>query len=111
MGLLFADFRGEQILETVLRLVGRAIVRDRQTSVQITVILQALGDVLVVPGVLLEDLGIGREADVGAVRFLGLAAFFVLLTACFFNEGVSEDSTIPISVNERYLPSSSNRCQ
>jgi hypothetical protein len=78
MGLLLADLGAQQVLEPLLGEVGGAVVDDAQAGIEVAVVAQALGDELIVPVEVLEDLGVGGELDIGAIG-LALVAPILLL--------------------------------
>ena len=81
-GWFAAQFVGEEVGETVLRDVLLAVVIEDQTAVEERVVAQAVLEILLLPPVILEDLGVGDEADEGAVALLiRLAALLLFLLA------------------------------
>ena len=79
---LAAEFVGEEVGEAVLRAVLLAVVDQGQAAVEEGVVAQAVLEVLLLPAVVAEDLGVRDEADQGAVAALGLlAALFLLFLA------------------------------
>ncbi len=75
---LVANFVSEEVGEPAGTEKAPAVVHDAQARVQIGVIAEPVFDEFFVPGKIIEDLDIGREANVGAGGFVALAALFLL---------------------------------
>ena len=87
---LAAELVGEEVGEAVLRGVLLAVVVEGQAGVEEGVVAQAVLEVLLAPLVVGEDLGVGDEADEGAVARLRVLARLLILHPALTEHGPLE---------------------
>ena len=74
---IVADLLFQQVGEPPFALEPPAAIDEREPGVQVRVVVEAVGDELLAPGERIEDLAIGREANVGSGSGGGVLAALV----------------------------------